>query len=117
MGNVFIFPGVPTLMENQLPLLRPYLVPADHHHATVRVYLSEYLLADAAAAAARQHPEVEVGSYPKMRTRRWCVDIRFTASRQEAVDAARATFLALLPTGTETEDPEVRAGRTHNKLR
>jgi FAD synthetase len=104
VGNVFIFPGVPTLMENQLPLLRPYLVPSEHHHATVRVYLSEYLLADAAAATARQYPDVEVGSYPKMRTQRWCVDIRFTASRRESLDAARATFLGLLPPGTETED-------------
>lgn len=101
--NVFIFPGVPKLLQGQFHLLEPFLSPDRMQVLAVKVVYSEYLLADAAQAAARSFPDLEVGSYPRMEPENRHVLIRFTGQDPRRLVMARDMFVKALPQGTPVE--------------
>jgi len=65
IGNVFVLPGIPRLVEAMLEYARPFLQPgAPMCSQTVRALIRESAIADELGRFQRDHPEVQIGSYP-----------------------------------------------------
>lgn len=68
VGNVHVMAGVPSIMQAMFDGLRQALKGgAPLLSRTVDGDLAEGLMAERLAAIQRAHPEVEIGSYPRMR--------------------------------------------------
>lgn len=68
IGNVHVMAGVPSIMQAMFDGLRQALKGgAPLLSRTVDADLAEGLMAERLAAIQRDHPEVEIGSYPRMR--------------------------------------------------
>ncbi len=66
--NVYVLPGVPSIMQAIFDCLRPGLMGgARVLSKTVMAYLPESKMADGLRELQAQHPEVEIGSYPFFR--------------------------------------------------
>ena len=95
--NVVIFPGVPMLLEGQFSTIAQLLPRACHFVRSVRVFYSEFLLADLAEGVDARYPDVEVGSYPYLAGTERHVTLKFTGKNQESVESAFKEFLAGIP--------------------
>ena len=106
LRNIFILPGIPKLFRAKLRDLQGEL---QGEQLTLRAVL---LRADESAVAAHlnrvvaEHPAVQIGSYPRMDDPAFTVRVTLEARDPEAVEAALARLLALLPpelvVGTES---------------
>ncbi len=96
-GNVVIFPGVPLLLEGQFPALAQLLPEARHFVRSVRVFYSEFLLADLASDVDARYADVEVGSYPHLTGTERHVTLKFTGKKEESVESAFRDFVAGIP--------------------
>lgn len=95
--NVFILAGIPKIFAAKLAAIRPRL---DGTPVTVR---SVYLSADESSVAARlseavaEHPEVQIGSYPRMDDADHRVRVTVESTDPGAVDRAVEHLVELLP--------------------
>jgi molybdopterin-biosynthesis enzyme MoeA-like protein len=100
MRNVWVLPGVPEVFRMKLAVVRAWLSGPDpfvSRSAYTRIEEAELKpLLDRIVAA---HPQVEVGSYPKWFDPSYKTKVTFDARDEVHVEAAFASFLALLPTG------------------
>jgi molybdenum cofactor synthesis domain-containing protein len=113
LGNVFVLPGVPTIMQaifegfrHQLVGGRPVLSRA------VIVYAPEGTIAERLRALQARFPEVEMGSYPFLRRDRLGTSVVLRAVERERIDAAADALWALvreLGVAAE-EDPTIGGG-------
>jgi molybdenum cofactor synthesis domain-containing protein len=62
--NLFILPGVPSILEDKFSLLEPYLSAEAFHTGHLKVRARESALAQDMAALIEEFPDVRVGSYP-----------------------------------------------------
>ena len=62
--NLFILPGVPSILEDKFPLLEPHLESDRFHTGYLRVRARESAIAGPMDALIRAHPDVRIGSYP-----------------------------------------------------
>lgn len=101
--NVVMLPGIPSLIEKQKGAWRPLLPDTPFVVREVKAFCRETALARAAGDTARDHPEVELGSYPKIQQRPHYVLLRFTGRDKDKVDFAVQHFLTGLPAEVRTE--------------
>lgn len=101
IGNVWLLPGIPELFRARLAILREY-VEGDlaFHSRAVQLQLDEIDLKPLLDRVVGEHPSVEVGSYPKWFDPKYKTKITFDAQNPAALDAALATFIGGLPSGT-----------------
>jgi molybdenum cofactor synthesis domain-containing protein len=98
-GNVWIFPGVPSLLRRKFdgiagqlggrPMGSRRLVTTEH----------EPQIADALTAAAAAHPTVSIGSYPQFDRQPWTVTITLDSRDEPALLACEARLRAALGAG------------------
>lgn len=94
IGNVHVMAGVPAIMQAMFDGLRGDLVGGPKMLArTIDVDLAEGAMATALAAIQRAAPEVEIGSYPRMRAGTPCAAIVLRSI--DAVALARTTEAVL----------------------
>ncbi len=89
VAGVYVFPGVPLLLEDLTEAILPEFCGAPLHRVELRTDRREGEIADALAAAQREDPQVAIGSYPLLADGGWSVRV---VVRSE--DAARAAACA-----------------------
>jgi molybdenum cofactor synthesis domain-containing protein len=100
MHNVWVLPGVPEVFQMKLAVAarhitggRPFLSRA------VFTNLDEALLVPLLDRVVREHPLVEIGSYPKWHDPNYRTRLTFDGLDPARVDAALDAFVRLLPEG------------------
>lgn len=92
VDNVSVLPGVPQIFEKKIRLLRDKL-GADVPFVSRALYTTcdEGSIAAVLEAVGAEHPEVDIGSYPRWRSSEYKVKLTFDGLSEELVDAALAT--------------------------
>jgi molybdenum cofactor synthesis domain-containing protein len=97
--NVVMLPGVPQFFRNQFDRFVAELAAAPFRLACLFVRLSEDHFAAALTRVAEEHPDVDIGSYPRFDEADHRVKITFEAKDGARVEAALRAFVAALPDG------------------
>ena len=100
--NVHVMAGVPAVFEAMVASVLSTIKGGDPLLSrTIRVNRPEGDIAGPLAEMAARHPKVSVGSYPFILNGRFGSNIVFRSSDAQALDAAVADFLTLMPEGFE----------------
>jgi molybdenum cofactor synthesis domain-containing protein len=100
MRNVWVLPGVPEIFRMKLDVVRRFLVgPRPIFSREVYTRLDEVDVKDLLDAVVRQHPSVEVGSYPKWFDPSYKTKVTLDSADEAALEAACEALLAGLPAG------------------
>ncbi len=84
--NVFVFPGVPQLMQEMFDEILPSLETTEFFEREIPAYLPESEFSQVLYSLPKR-PDVSIGSYPKMHDDgRWTVTIVVSGSSRDAVD-------------------------------
>jgi molybdenum cofactor synthesis domain-containing protein len=97
--NVVILPGPPQFFRLHLDAFVETLQAAPYRLAALYLDLGEDHFADALQGVAREHPEVDIGSYPRFDGADHRVKVTFEGKDAARVEAAVAAFTATLPRG------------------
>jgi molybdenum cofactor synthesis domain-containing protein len=105
--NVVMLPGPPQFFRVQFDLFTAALESTPFQLACVYVSIPEDRFAAELDRIASQHPEVEIGSYPRFDEADHRVRITFESKDRGRVEEAMLAFLAVLPAGAvvRREDP------------
>ena len=106
--NVFIFPGIPTLLQRAFNRLKDDLFKSDYtsHVSQVFVTLSEVHIADALNHLVEKYREsVTFGSYPSWSHNYYQTKITIEAESQELVDTVVEELKSQMPTTQFDKDP------------
>jgi molybdopterin-biosynthesis enzyme MoeA-like protein len=108
MGNVHVMAGVPRIMRSMFEALAPSLergrpILSRTVHAD---YVYEGQIAAGLTAIQRQHPALDLGSYPYYRGKGGGVALVAKGTEAEAVEAAARAMLALLAQHGEAREGE-----------
>ncbi len=99
LENVYVLPGIPRIFQAMLVNLAPRLRGGPHlQSVTLRVLARESDLATPLAEAQRQHPTVQIGSYPFMQDDQPGVALVLRGSDQESIARAQKSVEGLLET-------------------
>ena len=96
VGNVVIFPGVPSLLQRKFDAIAHRLGGSPMLSERVVTTLGEAVIADALEAVQLRFPEVAIGSYPQFDTQPWTVTITMDARSIERLEACRKEVEALI---------------------
>jgi molybdenum cofactor synthesis domain-containing protein len=96
MKNVYVFPGVPMFLRSKFPYLRPLLRREPFVLRQIFVRVGEDQIAQIMTDVQDQHPELEIGSYPRFDTDDYKVKITVEAREKERVDAGVEKLLSLI---------------------
>ena len=98
MRNVWVLPGLPEVFRTKLGIIRAHLRGPDPYLSrAVFARLDETDLLPMLDTVVRNHPDVEIGSYPKWRDPAYKTKVTFDARDQGRLNAAVDSFLGLLP--------------------
>jgi molybdenum cofactor synthesis domain-containing protein len=95
--NVVMLPGVPRFFRLQFDAFCASLGAPPFRLASAYLALREDEFASLLDRVAREHPDVEIGSYPRFDGADHAVRVTFEAKDAERVAVARAAFLSRLP--------------------
>ncbi len=97
LGNVFVLPGVPRIMEAMLPAILPALAAGPALlSATITAWARESEIASELAAIQAAHPALEIGSYPFARDGRYGTALVVRGTEAAALAAGVAGIRAML---------------------
>jgi molybdenum cofactor synthesis domain-containing protein len=97
IGNVFVLPGVPRILQAMVDRLKARLHGgAPVLSRTISAFTTESSIAEALSAVQDKHEAVEIGSYPFARSGRFGTSLVVRSTDRAALDAAAAGVLALL---------------------
>lgn len=97
IGNVYVLPGVPSIMQAMFDLLLAKLPggpPVVMH--TVTCDIREGDLAADLEAIALKYPQIDIGSYPGVRDGKWMTQLICKGSDADAVSQAGAEVIAMV---------------------
>jgi molybdenum cofactor synthesis domain-containing protein len=97
--NVVMLPGVPEFFRMQFDHFVASLEAPPFRVATLFLSLAEDHFAASLDQVARDHPDVDIGSYPRFDDADHRVKVTFEAKDVARVEAALHAFLATLPGG------------------
>ncbi len=105
--NVVMLPGVPQFFRLQFERIAPLLSAPPFRLASVFLGVGEGQIASVLDRIAREHPAVEIGSYPRFDDADHRVKVTIEAKDAARVAAALAALLVALPEGAvlRTEGP------------
>ncbi len=100
MKNVWCLPGVPEVFRMKLAVVKAHIAAAPRF-VSVAVFtkMDEGELKPLLDRVVADYPDIEVGSYPKWHDPLYKTKITFDGRDVGRVEAARAAFVATLPTG------------------
>lgn len=97
IGNVFVFAGVPAIMQAMFDSIRHSLIGgAPMRSRTYRTNLPEGLMAADLGALQTRYPDVEIGSYPSFARRESGVRIVLRSTDTARLAAACEEFVAMV---------------------
>jgi molybdenum cofactor synthesis domain-containing protein len=97
IGNVVVLPGVPRILQAMVDGLVVNLRGGDPVLSrTISAFTTESGIATPLAAVQDAHPQVEIGSYPFVRSGRFGVSLVVRSTDRAALDAAAVAVAAML---------------------
>jgi molybdopterin-biosynthesis enzyme MoeA-like protein len=100
MRNIWVLPGVPEIFRMKLAVVRSWLRgPEPFVSRAVFTKMDEADLKPLLDRIVGEHPDVEVGSYPKWFDASYKTKLTFDARSEHKVQAAVDGFVSLLPRG------------------
>jgi molybdenum cofactor synthesis domain-containing protein len=100
MQNVWVLPGVPEIFRMKLAVVRAWVRgPEPFVSRAVFTKMDEAELKPLLDKIVAEHPEVDVGSYPKWFDPTYKTKLTFDSRNVTKVEAALREFVALLPSG------------------
>jgi molybdenum cofactor synthesis domain-containing protein len=107
LANVFILPGQPEIFRQKLPILREHL-GGDQPFISRAVHTSseEAEIATLLEEICEQHPEVTLGSYPRLNDATTRVVVSVDGRDRAAVDRAVEALHAALPGASRSTQPK-----------
>lgn len=103
--NVYIFPGIPTILRQKFAAIRETFRQAPFHLATLQVNLDEGLLAGHLDALLGQFPGLLVGSYPQVPPADCQVKVTLESKDPALLAAAQEALRQKLPAGALVREP------------
>lgn len=100
MANVWILPGIPEVFQMKLPIVQEHL-EGDTPFVSRAVFtkMDEPDLKELLDLVVKEHPDVDVGSYPSWSSKKYRTKITFDGKDIGAVEQALQNLLKLLPDG------------------
>jgi molybdenum cofactor synthesis domain-containing protein len=103
IGNVFVLPGVPMIMRAMFDGIRPRLRGGEPVLSrSIAAYTTEGAIAAGLGRIQAAHGDVEIGSYPFVRSGRFGVSLVARGTSGESLDAVAAEIKALIRAVGET---------------
>lgn len=100
MRNVWVLPGIPEIFRMKLAVVRAWVSgPEPFVSRAVFTKMDEAELKPLLDKVVDEHPEVEVGSYPKWFDPSYKTKLTFDSRNSSQVQAAVDCFISLLPKG------------------
>jgi molybdenum cofactor synthesis domain-containing protein len=97
IGNVFVLPGVPSILRAMVDGLVVGLRGGDPVLSrTISGFVTESAIAAPLSAVQDTHPQVEIGSYPFVRSGRFGVSLVIRSTDRAALDVAAAAVAEML---------------------
>src|SRR3972149_5459218 len=103
--NVYIFPGVPSILRQKFAAIRETFRQPPFHLATLEVDLDEGLLAGHLDALLGQFPGLSVGSYPQFPPAGYQVKVTLESKDPVLLAAAQEALRLRLPAGALVGGP------------
>jgi FAD synthetase len=97
--NVFIFPGIPRILQERFHAIKEQFREAPYFLKNVYVKLGEGVIAKMLNDVLAQFPELLLGSYPVLEIPEYKVKVTFESKDPEYLQRALQSFLASLPDG------------------
>ncbi|MGE5303170.1 MAG: competence/damage-inducible protein A [Alphaproteobacteria bacterium] len=97
--NVFIFPGIPRILQERFHAIKEQFREAPYFLKNVYVKLGEGLIAKMLNDVLAQFPELLLGSYPVLEIPEYKVKVTFESKDPEYLQRALQSFLGSLPDG------------------
>jgi len=97
--NVYMFPGVPELLQRTILKAGPLLFKSNHKFFTKSLYssLPEHKLLNEIKQLAKEFPDVELGCYPKLFDSEYKVKVTIESCSEESTKQAYLRLLQLIP--------------------
>lgn len=96
--NVYVFPGVPKLMQVKFEGIVDAFAGVPVHTARLFTDRSETAIAAALSACQDAHPTVSIGSYPRFGEGPWRVIVTLESRDEAALASAESVLRAAIPT-------------------
>lgn len=97
LGNVFVLPGIPSIMQAMLPALLPGLATGPALLSrSITAFARESDVAAGLGAIQAAHPELELGSYPFLRDGRYGTSLVIRGTDPAALGDGVAAVAAML---------------------
>ncbi|MGE5817080.1 MAG: competence/damage-inducible protein A [Deltaproteobacteria bacterium] len=97
--NVFIFPGIPRILQERFHAIKENFREAPYFLKNVYVKLGEGVIAKMLNDVLAQFPELLLGSYPVLDIPEYKVKVTFESKDPEYLQRALQSFLSSLPDG------------------
>jgi FAD synthetase len=97
--NVFIFPGIPRILQERFHAIKENFREAPYFLKNVYVKLGEGVIAKMLNDVLAQFPELLLGSYPVLDIPEYKVKVTFESKDPEYLQRALQCFLSSLPDG------------------
>ncbi|HEX9142681.1 MAG TPA: competence/damage-inducible protein A [Candidatus Binatia bacterium] len=97
--NVFIFPGIPRILQERFHAIKERFREAPYFLKNVYVKLGEGIIAKMLNDVLAQFPELLLGSYPVLEIPEYKVKVTFESKDPEYLQRALQGFLSSLPDG------------------
>jgi FAD synthetase len=97
--NVFIFPGIPRILQERFHAIKENFREAPYFLKNVYTKLGEGIIAKMLNDVLAQFPDLLLGSYPVLEIPEYKVKVTFESKDPEYLQRALQTFLASLPDG------------------
>ena len=97
--NVFIFPGIPRILQERFNAIKEQFREAPYFLKNVYVKLGEGVIAKMLNDVLAQFPELLLGSYPVLEIPEYKVKVTFESKDPVYLERALQSFLASLPDG------------------
>ncbi len=95
--NIYVLAGVPRIMQAMLDGLLPHLTSGPPILSqTVSTFLAEGDLADGLRTLQKDHPDIDIGSYPYFRRRRFGVSIVLRSHHKDRLEQCTAAVHVLI---------------------
>jgi FAD synthetase len=95
--NVYIFPGIPRILQERFHAIKERFREAPYHLRNVYVKYGEGVIAAILNDLLAKFPELMLGSYPVLDLQEYKVKVTLESKNEAYLDHALQTFIASLP--------------------
>jgi molybdenum cofactor synthesis domain-containing protein len=97
--NIYLFPGIPQILEQKFHAIRSHFAGAPYHLRTLYTSRGEATIAEFLDAVLVKFPDLLLGSYPRIGDPEYTVKVTLESKDRAYVEEALAHLIRILPEG------------------